>query len=135
MEIALRAALLDWLRADPALTGALNIVAEETPREAVPPWLGIAASASSDWSTKTETGRDIRVALELHLRGDDPAAGASIVKAIEARIAAFPAAQDGFWITASHFLRARTEARPRNTRATLLEYRFRCLAPLSGDHP
>lgn len=127
MEIELRAALLEWLRADPALANALNILAEEAPREAHPPWLGIAASASADWSTKTETGREVRLALELHLRGDDPRTGVELGQAIETRVFALPAAQAGFTIISTRFLRARAEARPQNTRAMLMEYRFRCL--------
>lgn len=127
MELMLRAALLDWLRADPVLSAALNILAEEAPREAHPPWLGITASASTDWSTKTETGREIRLALELHLRGDDPRAGIELGRAVEARISALPAAQAGFTAVSTRFLRARAEARRGNRRALLLEYRFRAL--------
>ena len=78
MESTLRAALIEWLRSGPALA-ALNSVAEETPVAATPPWLGIAASASADWSTKDARGREIRVALELHCRGDDPATAATLV--------------------------------------------------------
>jgi hypothetical protein len=126
METALRGALLAWLRADPAL-GALNLVAEEAPVTASLPWLGIAASASADWSAKEVRGREIRVALELHCRGDDPLAAAALVRALEARIEALPRNQDGFSIASTLFLRARAEQRANNTRSVLLEYRFRAL--------
>ena len=126
MESTLRAALIEWLRSGPALA-ALNSVAEETPVAATPPWLGIAASASADWSTKDARGREIRVALELHCRGDDPATAATLVRAIESRIEALPRLQDGFAIASTLFLRARAEQRAANTRAVLLEYRFRVL--------
>ena len=71
METQLRAALINWLKADPALTAELNSVAEEAPVAVAPPWLGLVASASAsvDWSTKIRKGREIRVALELHVRG------------------------------------------------------------------
>jgi len=128
METLLRVALLEWLRADPALQSALNQVAEEAPRRATPPWLGLVASASTDWSNKTCKGREVRVALEFHGRGDDPAAAALVVQAIEARIEALPSAQAGFYVASLTFLRARAEQRPSNTRAVLLEYRFRLLA-------
>jgi len=127
METELRAALLAWLRADPALA-ALNCAAEEAPVAASLPWLGIAASASADWSAKGVTGREIRVALELHCRGDDPATAGALVRAVEARVEALPRAQDGFAIATTLFLRARAEQRANNTRAVLLEYRFRALA-------
>jgi hypothetical protein len=127
METQLRAALLAWLRADPALATSLNSLTEEAPPRASPPWLGIAASASADWSVKDAAGREVRVALELHLRGDDPASGASLTKAIEGRIAALPKLQDGFEVVSTMFLRSRVEQRPGNLRAALLEYRFRLL--------
>lgn len=128
METRLRAALIEWLRIDPQLAGSLNSVTEETPLRASPPWLGIVASASADWSTKDRTGREVRVALELHLRGDDPETGTALVAAIEDRIASLPAVQDGFRVVTATFLRTRAERRPGNLRAVLIEYRFRLLA-------
>lgn len=128
METPLRAALTSWLRTDPALASELNIVTEESPTRAHAPWLGIAASASTDWSAKDRIGREVRIALELHCRGDDPAMAATLVSAIEARIESLPRAQAGFDIITALFLRARAEQRANNTRASLLEYRFRLLA-------
>ncbi len=126
MENLLRAALLEWLRSDPALA-ALNAVEEESPLSVSPPWLGISASASIDWSTKDRVGRDTRIALELVTRGDDPAADGSMIAAIDRRVEAMPVAQLGFDLINIRFLRARAERRPNNLRAALLEYRFRLL--------
>ena len=81
MEVALRAALVSWLAADTALSTQLNAITEEAPVRASLPWLAIAASASADYSTKTETGREIRVAFELHGRGDRPDSAAALVQA------------------------------------------------------
>lgn len=128
MESALRAALLEWLRAAPAPLDALSAIEEEVPARATPPWLAVAASASADWSTKDRFGREVRIALELHSRADEVLADAALVSAIDRRIEALPRAQDGFAIPGIQFLRARTERRANNARATLLEYRFRCLA-------
>ncbi len=127
MEIPLRAALIAWLAADPALA-AIHIVTEEQPIRAPVPWLGIAASASADWSTKDRQGREVRVALELHGRGNDPAALATLTRAIEQRVETLPPAQAGFALVTTQFLRSRAEQRERHTRAVLLEYRFRLLA-------
>lgn len=127
METQLRAALIAWLRADPALKDKLNSVAEEAPNRATIPWLGIAASASSDWSTKDHRGREIRIAVEIHLRGDDPATGSDIVSATERRVEEIPSHQNNYFIVSTHFFRARAEQRPGNIRAVLLEYRFRIL--------
>jgi len=127
METQLRAALIEWLRADPALAGKLNAIEEEAPVRTSTPWLGIAASASTDWSTKERKGREVRLAVELHLRGDNPATGAETVALVEQRIEALPASQLVFDIASIRFLRARAEQRPANVRAVLLEYRFRLL--------
>lgn len=124
METELRAALIAWLRDDPALT-AINAVEEESPLRTTPPWLGIAASATADWSTKNLRGREIRIALELHHRGDDPATDGALVRAIDRRIETLPQQQTGFRLVTTLFLKARAEKRPRNLRAVLLEYRFR----------
>lgn len=128
MEVPLRAALIAWLAADPALAETLNAVVEEVPNRVALPWLAIAASASADWSTKEQAGREVRVALELHCRGDRPDTAATLVSAIESRISALPDAQTGFLVVTTQFLRARAEQRAANTRAILLEYRFRLLA-------
>lgn len=132
MEVPLRAALLAWLAADPVLAAQLNAIVEEAPARTSLPWLAIAASASTDWSTKTRPGREVRVALELHCRGDAPDAAGDLVAAIEARIASLPRDQAAFTIASSRFLRARAEQRAESRRAILIEYAFRVLA-LTGD--
>lgn len=129
MENHLRAALIAWLRADPALA-AINTIEEEAPLRAAPPWLGIAASASIDWGSKDRAGRESRIALELASRSDDPAADAAILAAIEARVLAMPPFHDGFELASVRFLRSRSEAQPNNLRAALIEFRFRLFAPL-----
>lgn len=128
MEVLLRAALIAWLGADPALAGALNGITEEVPSRTSPPWLAIAASASTDWSCKSNAGREVRIAVELHCRGDRPDTAAGLVASLEQRIASLPPAQNGFSVVTVQFLRARAEQRAANTRAILLEYRFRLLA-------
>lgn len=130
MEIAFRAALLAWLQADAALSGNLNAVVEEAPSRTALPWLALTASASTDWSTKTEAGRDIRVALELNYRGDDPLSEAALIAAIELRVESLPADQSaaGFRIASLMFLKGRAEQRGEARRALVLEYRVRVMA-------
>jgi len=130
VENDLRAALIAWLRADPALAG-INAIEEESPLSASPPWLGIAASASIDWGTKDRAGRETRIALELETRTDRTAADAPLLAAIERRVLDLPPFHPGFELASIRFLRSRSEARADNVRAALLEYRFRILKPLS----
>lgn len=129
MENDLRAALIAWLAADPALS-AINAIEEEAPLSVTPPWLGIAASASTEWGTKDRTGREIRVALELESHTDLTANDAGLLSAIERRVLELPPFQPGFELVSIRFLRSRSEARADNRRAALLEYRFRLFAPL-----
>lgn len=127
METALRSALVEWLASDPLLSAALNDVTEEAPSRSAPPWLGIAASTSTDWSAKGTKGREVRVAIELHTRGEEANETAALASLVEDRIETLPPAQNGFSVINISFLRARAEQRARNTRAVLLEYRFRLL--------
>ena len=128
MEIPFRAALLAWLSADPVLGAELNAIAEEAPSRASLPWLAISASASADWSCKSNVGRELRVALELQHRGDRADMGAALVSAIEQRIEAIPSGQDGSSIVTVQFLRSRAEQRGESRDAHLREYRFRLLS-------
>lgn len=127
METILRSALIGWLASDPVLAAALNTITEEAPTRTSPPWLGIAASASADWSTKQRRGREVRIALELQLRGEEPDESGNLAQFIEDRIASLPAQQSGFRIVTATFLRARAEQRANHLRAVLIEYRFRLL--------
>ena len=128
MELPFRAALLAWLAADPLLAASLNTITEEAPLRASPPWLGIVASASTDFGHKTGVGREVRVALELQTLGDDAGGTADLVAAIEARIALFPVDHRDLRIASLTFLRARAEQRGEARRAVLLEYRARLIA-------
>ncbi|MFN3423911.1 MAG: DUF3168 domain-containing protein [Novosphingobium meiothermophilum] len=130
MEIPFRSVLIDWLASDPVLSGALNAVVEEAPLRTALPWLALTASASSNWGTKTQAGREIRVALELNFRSDDPLGGAALVAAIEARVEALPADQSaaGLHVASLGLLKARAEQRGEALRAVVLEYRARVLA-------
>ena len=128
MEIALRGALLDWLSSDAALAAQLNAIVEEAPSRTSLPWLAIVASASTDWGCKTHPGREVRIALELNCRGDQPGAAAELIEGIEHRIDTFPRDQGRYRVATIQFLRGRAEQRGTSTRAILLEYRFRLLA-------
>ena len=103
---------------------------EEAPLSVTPPWLGIAASAGTDWGTKDRAGREIRIALELESYTDAMAGDSPLLSAIERRVIDMPPFQPRFELASIRFLRSRSEARPDNRRAALLEYRFRILESL-----
>ena len=128
METALRSAVARWLASDPLLADMLNSIEEDGPVAASPPHLALVASAGTDWSTKTARGREIRLALELAGRGDDPAETAALAGRIEQRIATLAPQQAGFRVVVTRFLRSRVERRRRNGRAVLLEFAFKLIA-------
>lgn len=130
MEIAFRAALIAWLAADTGLAAGLNAIVEEAPSRTALPWLALTASASTDWGSKDVRGREIRVALEVNYRGDDPLAESALVAAIERRVEAMPADQwaYGFRLVNLTFMRAKAEQRGEALRALMLDYRARVLA-------
>ena len=128
MENSLRAELISWLSADPNLA-AINAIEEETPVAASAPWLGIAASASTDWGSKDRPGREVRIALELESRVDEADADGPLLSAIESRVLDLPPFHDAFELASIRFLRARSEERANNLRGALLEFRFRIFAP------
>ena len=128
METQFRRDLLAWLAGDAELSAGLNAMGEEAPAAASPPWLAIAASAASIWGAKQAPGREVRVALELVAREDEPEPVAALVDALERRVAAMPAAQAGYRLVVTQFLRSRAERRPGNIRAVLSEWRFLVLA-------
>ena len=130
MENQLRAELINWLRSDPALI-EINAIEEEAPLTASPPWLGLAASASTDWGTKDRAGREVRIALELESRTDQPASDAPLLESIEQRVLDLPPFHEGFELASIRFLRARSEERENTLRGALLEFRFRIFAPQS----
>mgnify|MGYP003509271429 CR=1 FL=1 len=122
-----RAGLARARESQPLLAGELNAVTEEAPSRTSLPWLAIAASASADWSCKTHPGREVRVAIELHCRGDTPDTATALVAVIESRVENLPRTQAGFDVVSVQFLRARAEQRRESERAILIEYRFRLL--------
>jgi hypothetical protein len=124
MESAFRSTLLAWVRADPILADQVNSIDEEGPAAASPPRIAIVASASADWSSKSHAGREIRLALELVGRGDDPAETGVLAARIEQRLATLAPQQAGYRVVVTQFLRSRVERRSRSMRAVLLEYRF-----------
>jgi hypothetical protein len=128
MESRFRRDLLSWLAEDAVLAAGLNAIAEESPLSAPPPWLGLAATASSDWGAKGAPGREVRIALELTCRGDDPDAIATLTDALERRVATLPGDQGTYRVVLTQFLRSRAERRAGNLRAVLTEYRFLLLA-------
>ena len=128
METLVRAALMAWLAESTGLAEMLSSISEEKPARPTLPWLAIAASSAVDWSTKTDTGAEVRVSLQLACRGDLPGDAAALVAALDAAVMAMPAAQAGFAIVSVRFVKSRSAQTGPTARAVTVDYRFRVLA-------
>jgi len=128
MTEAWRRDLAAWLAADPALAALVNGVHEADPVIASEPYVVLGEGLALDWGVKDRTGREARIALHALDRGDRPDRIAGIVAAIDARLAAMPAAGDDYRLVSLVYLRGRTARDADRRWRHTLEYRARLLA-------
>jgi len=128
METLVRGALLAWLDGAPGLAGLLSCVSEEKPARPTLPWLAVVSSSAVDWSTKTETGAEVRLALQLQCRGEVPGDAAALAVAVDSAVQAMPAAQAGFRVVSVRFVKSSVAQAGPTVRGMVLTYRFRVLA-------
>jgi hypothetical protein len=107
-------------------------VYEGPPVQAAAPYAVIETGAESDWSHKSGAGRELRLAVTLHDRGERPARLRALVREAEAALEAVPAEGGGWTIVTLGFVRSRIVPPPRGAPngawAALIEYRARMLA-------
>lgn len=101
------------------------------PVQAVAPHAVVEAGSESDWSHKSGTGRELRLAVTIHDRGEAPARLRSLAAAAEQAVASIAGELDGWQLVALRFLRGMTVP-PRAGSAdgrwtALIEFRARML--------
>lgn len=114
-----------------ALTTLLEGIAplyDGAPPRAPFPYIVIGDSPVSDWSTKTQTGREIRLALNVWDDGDVAENLRMLMIAVEAAMDVFPRALPGWQVASLIFLRSLTTRDPGAPALGLIEYRLRLLA-------
>ena len=114
-----------------ALVTLLSDVApvyDGAPPRAAFPYIVISDSPVSDWSTKTERGREIRLALTLWDDGETPEALRVLMIAVEAAMDAFPRNLPGWRVASLVFLRSLVNRAAGQPAASLIEYRVRTIA-------
>jgi hypothetical protein len=124
----LQSALVTALEAHPALAVALNGVFDGPPPHAAYPYVSIADGLVSDWSTKTATGREIRLALTVWDDGEEAARLHDLIGHIEDAVAALPRDLQGWRIASCVFLRSLIARDPAGPWAGQVEYRVRMLS-------
>lgn len=111
-----------------ALSQPVNGVFDAPPPRAVRPYLLIDDPVTTDWSTKDQDGRELRLAVLVRDTGQARARVQALAGDVEAAIAALPAALDGGWRIVSRVLvRTRVVGEDDAGVSAVVEYRVRML--------
>lgn len=97
------------------------------PADAACPYIAISDGSTTDWSTKTERGREHRLSIAIWDDGRTPARLHQLLSDAEDAIEAMPRALDGQRIVSLAFLRARVVRDPDGPWAGRIDYRVRTL--------
>lgn len=125
---SLQTALVTALQTHPALAATLTGVYDGPPPRADFPYISVADGLVSDWSTKTATGREIRVALTVWDNGEVATRMHDLMGHAEDAVAALPRDLPGWRVASLVFLRTLVARDPQGPWAGLVEYRVRLLA-------
>jgi hypothetical protein len=127
-NLALQAAAVAALQAHPALSQSLSGVFDGPPPRAVYPYISIADSLVSDWSTKTEEGREIRLALTIWDDGEEAIRLHQLMAHVEEALASMPRQLSDWWVASAVFVRSFVTRDPAGPWAGMIEYRYRLLS-------
>jgi hypothetical protein len=111
----------------PLLDG-IAAVYDGVPPRAPFPYIVISDSPVSDWSTKSERGREIRLALTIWDDGEVAENLRALMIAVEAAMDGFPRNLTSWHVASLVFLRSLVSREPEGPSAALIEYRVRLLA-------
>jgi len=123
---AVRAALMRALAADAAL--GCVAVSDGSGGVTALPRVTVEPPEARDWSTKTETGREVTTVVTVRVARGQRAALPGLVTAIEAAGTALAGDLDGWRVATAVFVRTRTADAGDGTRVARVEHRVRVLA-------
>lgn len=124
----LQEAAVSALEAHPVLGTELSGVYDDPPPRAAFPYVSIGDNFTSDWSTKTAKGREIRLALTVWDEGEVASRLSSLMGHVEGAIAALPRDLSGWRIASLVFLRSFVVRDAAGPWAGLVEFRVRMLS-------
>jgi hypothetical protein len=124
---ALHTAVIAALEAHPALNTAGVLVYDGVPERQAFPYIAVSDGALTDWSTKTELGRDVRLALTLWDDGEAADRTHALMGAMTEAMAALPATIPGWQIVTCIFIRSLIVRAADGAWAGLVEHRVRLL--------
>ncbi len=121
---AVQTAIVAQIRAAPKLA-ALTGVYDSPPARAPFPYAVISTTSATDWSTKTETGREIRLGLTIWEEGGQTARLQMLMADAEAAMANLPRNLDGWRIISLTLARSLIARDPSGPWAGLIDHRIR----------
>lgn len=125
---AVQIAAVAALEAHPVLAQTLAGVFDGPPPRAGFPYIAVANGLSTDWSTKTATGREIRLALTIWDDGEEASRLHNLMGHAEEAIAAMARDLPGWRVASNVFLRSLVARDPAGPWAGLVEHRIRILS-------
>ena len=113
-----------------ALAGVAGVtgVYDGPPVDAVSPYLVIGSDLVSDWSTKTETGHEHRVAVNVWHAGPGAAPVKAMMGAVEAALAGLNGFRDGHRLVSARLLRTLVLTDAEGWTQGIIEFRMRTIA-------
>ncbi len=125
---AVQAAAILALQAHPVLAQILTGIYDGPPVRALYPYIAVADGLSSDWSTKTEIGREIRLAITVWDDGENATRLHNLMDHAEEAIAAMARDLPGWRVASNVFLRSFVARDAAGPWAGLVEHRLRVIA-------
>jgi Protein of unknown function (DUF3168) len=122
-------ALVGALEAHPVIAITCGVYDGPEPR-AVFPYISVTDGLVSDWSTKTDIGREFRIGLTVWDDCEEAARLHDLMGHVEDAVAALPRDLPGWRIVSIVFLRSLISRDPVGPWAGLVEYRLRVLAQI-----
>ncbi len=124
---AVQTALVAALSNAPGISGIVSGVFDGPPPRATFPYIVIGDGVVTDWSTKTQIGRELRLAITIWDDGEVPARLHGLVAAVETAVATLPRDLPNWRIASLVFLRSLIVRDASGPWAGLVEYRVRIL--------
>lgn len=124
----LQAAAVESLLAHPVLAAQILGVFDGPPPRAAFPYISVTDGLVTDWGTKTEQGREIRLALTVWDDGECASRLASLMSHVDDAVSAIPRDLPGWRIASLVFTRSMIVRDAAGPWAALIEHRVRMLA-------
>jgi hypothetical protein len=120
-SLAVQRLMLAALGDIPGLSG----IYDGPPPDSASPYLVIGADTVTDWSTKTETGHEHRVAVAVWDAGPGTAPAKRLIADVEARLAALAGVRDGHRLVSTRLVRTLVLTDPEGWSQGIVEFRLR----------